>query len=38
MKNGLELEAPDNPEITEALAFAISLISIAIFIWAIRWW
>lgn len=38
MKNGLKLEAPENPEITQAAAFAIRLISIAIFIWAIRWW
>lgn len=38
MKNGLELEAPDNPEITKSAAFAIRLIAISIFIWAIRWW
>lgn len=42
MKNGLELDAPITPKLTNALAFAIRVIAFGSAFWlvirAIRWW
>ncbi|WP_218070394.1 hypothetical protein [Escherichia coli] len=35
---GIEVETPANLDLTRAAAFAIRIVAIAIFIWAIRWW